>query len=237
VILRMRSLRLGEVEEFPFVEPPPARAIADGYQLLAELAAVDELNELTPVGRELARLPVDPRVGRMLLAAREQNCLHEVLIIASALSVQDPRERPLAAQEAADAAHRKWASERSDFVAFVKLWNFVHERIEHKKSNRKLTDELHASFLSARRVREWRDVHAQLATLVAELGWKPNAPLDLSQAPAFEAVHLALLTGCSATSARGCSTPTSASRRTPARAASSSSSGPARRWRRRPAAG
>jgi ATP-dependent helicase HrpA len=195
VILRMRSLHLGEVAEFPFVEPPPARAIADGYQLLAELNAVDDLNELTPVGRELARLPVDPRVGRMLLAARERHCLHEVLVIASALSVQDPRERPLSAQEAADAAHRKWASERSDFLTFLRLWNFVHERIEHKKSNRKLTDELHENFLSARRVREWRDVHTQLVTVVAELGWKANAPLDLAQAPAFEAVHLALLSG------------------------------------------
>jgi len=195
VILRMKSLHLGEPGEFPFVEPPPGRAIADGYQLLAELNAVDEYNELTPVGRELARLPVDPRVGRMLLAARERHCLHEVLVIAAALSVQDPRERPLAAQEAADAAHRKWASDRSDFLAFLKLWSFVHDRIEHKKSNRKLTDELHGNFLSARRVREWRDVHSQLTTLVAELGWKPNAPLDLAQAPAFEAVHLALLAG------------------------------------------
>jgi ATP-dependent helicase HrpA len=195
VILRMRSLHLGDVAQFPFVEPPPARAIADGYQLLAELNAVDEFNDLTPVGRELARLPVDPRVGRMLLAARQQHCLHEVLVIAAALSVQDPRERPLSAQEAADAAHRKFADERSDFLTFLRLWNFVHERIEHKKSNRKLTDELHGNFLSARRVREWRDVHSQLATLVAELGWKPNAPLDLAQAPAFEAVHLALLTG------------------------------------------
>ena len=195
VILRMKSLHLGEVAEFPFVEPPPARAIADGYQLLAELNAVDDYNDLTPVGRELAKLPVDPRVGRMLLAARERDCLHEVLIIASALSVQDPRERPLAAQEAADAAHRKFIDVRSDFLGFVRLWQFIGERIEHRKSNRKFTDELHANFLSARRVREWRDVHSQLVTLVAELGWKANAPLDLAQAPAFEAVHLALLAG------------------------------------------
>jgi ATP-dependent helicase HrpA len=195
VILRMKSLHLGEPADFPFVEPPPARAIADGYQLLAELNAVDDDNELTPIGRELAKLPVDPRVGRMLLAARDRNCLREVLVIAAGLSIQDPRERPLAAQEAADAAHRKFVDERSDFLALLKLWNFVDERIEHRKSNRKLTDELHASFLSARRVREWRDVHSQLVTLVAELGWKPNAPLDLAQAPAFEAVHLALLTG------------------------------------------
>ena len=104
---------------FPFVEPPPARAIADGYQLLAELNAVDERNELTPIGRELAKLPVDPRVGRMLLAARDRGCLHEVLIIAAALSVQDPRERPLEAQEAADDAHRRFADERSDFLSFI----------------------------------------------------------------------------------------------------------------------
>jgi ATP-dependent helicase HrpA len=195
VILRMKALHLGEVGDFPFVEPPPARAIADGYQLLAELNAVDDCNELTPVGQQLAKLPVDPRVGRMLLAARERNCLHEVLVIASALSVQDPRERPLSAQEAADAAHRKFADERSDFLALLRLWNFVHERIGHKKSNRKLTEELHRSFLSARRIREWREVHGQLALLAAELGWKPNAPLDMAQAPSFEAVHLALLAG------------------------------------------
>jgi len=195
VILRMKSLHLGEPADFPFVEPPPARAIADGYQLLAELAAVDDDNELTSIGRELAKLPVDPRVGRMLLAARDRNCLSEVLVIAAGLSIQDPRERPLAAQEAADNAHRKFADERSDFLSFLKLWTFVNDRLEHKKSNRKLTDELHASFLSARRVREWRDVHSQLVTQVAELGWKPNAPLDLAQAPAFEAVHLALLAG------------------------------------------
>jgi len=195
VILRMKSLHLGEPGDFPFVESPPARAIADGYQLLAELNAVDECNELTPIGEQLAKLPVDPRVGRMLLAARQRHCLHEVLVIAAALSVQDPRERPLSAQEAADNAHRKFADERSDFLSFLKLWNFVHEKIEHKKSNRKLTDELHGNFLSARRIREWRDVHGQLAALVGELGWKVNAPLDLAQTPAFEAVHFSLLTG------------------------------------------
>ncbi|MCK6429504.1 MAG: ATP-dependent RNA helicase HrpA, partial [Burkholderiaceae bacterium] len=125
VILRMKSLGLGDVRAFPFVEPPPARAIADGYDLLAELNAVDGDNELTAVGRELARLPVDPRIGRMLLAARDNHALTEVLIIAAALSVQDPRERPLEAQQAADHAHRKFADEKSDFLSFVKLWNFV----------------------------------------------------------------------------------------------------------------
>src|SRR5512134_3811696 len=190
VILRMKSLGLGEVARFPFVEPPPGRAIADGYQLLAELNAVDERNELTATGDELARLPLDPRVGRMLLAARDQHCLHEVMIIAAALSVQDPRERPQDAQDAADNTHRKFADDRSDFLSLLKLWSFVQERIDHKKSNRKLTEDLRSHFISPRRVREWIDVHAQLAAITGEHGWRING------APAtFEQVHLALLAG------------------------------------------
>jgi ATP-dependent helicase HrpA len=190
VILRMKSLGLGDVRAFPFIDPPPARAIADGYDLLAELNAVDAANALTPIGKALARLPVDPRIGRMLLAACDQHALTEVLIIAAALSVQDPRERPLAAQAAADQAHRRFADDKSDFLAFVKLWNFVAERFAHKKSNRKLTDELKASFLSPRRVREWKEVHSQLAAIAGEMGWRPNTT------PAtFEQVHLALLAG------------------------------------------
>ncbi len=190
VILRMKSLGLGEVADFPFVEPPTGRAVADGVQLLAELNAIDERNALTPTGRELARLPLDPRVGRMMLAAREQNCLAEMLVIAAALSVQDPRERPLEAQEAADQAHRRFVDERSDFLALVKLWAFVQERIGHKKSNRKLTEDLRSQYLSPRRVREWIDVHGQLAALAGEQNWRPNAT------PAtFEQVHLALLAG------------------------------------------
>ncbi len=190
VILRMKSLGLGDVRAFPFVEPPPGRAIADGYDLLAELGAVDDDNELTEVGRDLARLPLDPRVGRMLLAAREQHALAEVLIIAAALSVQDPRQRPVEQQQAADQAHRHFAADGSDFLSFVKLWHFVHEKIEHKKSSRKLTAELHGHFISPRRVREWKDVHAQLAQQVAQLGWRVNT------SPAtFEQVHRSLLAG------------------------------------------
>jgi ATP-dependent helicase HrpA len=190
VILRMKSLGLGEVAEFPFVEPPTGRAIADGTQLLTELNALDDSNELTAIGRELAQLPLDPRVARMLLAARDQACLQELLVIAAALSVQDPRERPLEAQEAADQAHRRHADERSDFLTLLKLWSFVQERVEHKKSNRRLTEELRAHFLSPRRVREWIDVHSQLMALAREHGWHLNA------APAtFEQVHCALLAG------------------------------------------
>ncbi len=190
VILRMKSLGLGDVAEFPFVEPPSSRAIADGYQLLAELNAVDERNELTAIGQELAKLPLDPRVGRMLLAAREQHCLRELLVIASALSVQDPRERPLEAQDAADSAHRRFVDDKSDFLSLIKLWAFVQDKLGHKKSNRKLTEELKRQFLSPRRVREWIDVHVQLSTIVGEHGWRINP-----SAATFEQIHVALLAG------------------------------------------
>ncbi|MEO8599387.1 MAG: ATP-dependent RNA helicase HrpA, partial [bacterium] len=134
VILRMKSLHLADVETFPFIEPPPGRAIADGYQLLQELGAVDDSNALTPLGNKLAKLPLDPRVGRMILAALENVCLTEVLIIASALSVQDPRDRPMEAQAAADAAHKKFADEKSEFQSYLKIWKWFEEAIEHKKT-------------------------------------------------------------------------------------------------------
>ena len=190
VILRMKSLHLTEIESFPFIEPPPGRAIADGYQLLAELGAVDEDNALTPLGRELARLPLDPRVGRMILAARDQQALAEVLVIASALSVQDPRERPADAQEQADEAHRRFADERSEFLLWLRIWKWFGEAVAHKKSNRQLIDACRAQFLSHLRLREWRDVHSQLLTVVREHGWRLNE----SEAT-FEQIHLALLTG------------------------------------------
>ncbi|SDH00388.1 ATP-dependent RNA helicase HrpA [Paraburkholderia phenazinium] len=190
VILRMKSLHLTAIETFPFIEPPPGRAIADGYQLLNELGAVDDDNELTPLGRELARLPLDPRVGRMILAARDQQALREVLIIASALSVQDPRDRPIEAQEQADQAHRRFADERSEFLQWLKIWNWFEEAIAHKKSNRQLHDECRANFLSQLRLREWRDVHSQLLTVVREHGWRLN-----DAEATFEQIHLALLTG------------------------------------------
>ncbi|CAN0622223.1 ATP-dependent RNA helicase HrpA [Burkholderia multivorans] len=190
VILRMKSLHLTAIESFPFLEPPPGRAIADGYQLLNELGAVDDDNALTPLGRELARLPLDPRVGRMILAARDQQALREVLVIASALSVQDPRDRPLEAQEQADQAHRRFADERSEFLQWLKIWAWFEEAVAHKKSNRQLIDACRANFLSHLRLREWRDVHSQLLTVVREHGWR------LNEADAtVEQIHLALLTG------------------------------------------
>ncbi|HCY64533.1 MAG TPA: ATP-dependent RNA helicase HrpA [Oxalobacteraceae bacterium] len=190
VILRMKSLHLADVETFPFIEPPLGRAIADGYQLLQELGAVDDDNQLTATGRQLAKLPLDPRIGRMILAAREQVCLSEVLVIAAALSVQDPRERPLEAQQAADQAHKKFADDKSEFLSYVKLWKWFEEAIEHKKTNRQLADNCRANFLSQLRLREWRDVHSQLLTLVREQGWR------LNELPAtYEQLHTALLTG------------------------------------------
>ncbi|MDC8759233.1 ATP-dependent RNA helicase HrpA [Janthinobacterium fluminis] len=190
VILRMKSLHLTDVETFPFIEPPLARAIADGYQLLQELGAVDEVNRLTPLGNKLAKLPLDPRVGRMILAALDNVCLTEVLVIASALSVQDPRDRPLEHQQAADEAHKKFADEKSEFLSYLKIWTWFEGAIEHKKTNRQLQDNCRANFLSQLRLREWRDVHSQLLTIVKEQGWR------LNEAPAtYENLHTALLTG------------------------------------------
>ena len=190
VILRMKSLRLADVETFPFIEPPLGRAIADGYQLLQELGAVDDGNQLTALGRQLAKLPLDPRVGRMIVAARDNACLTEVLIIAAALSVQDPRDRPMEAQAAADNAHKKFADEKSEFHSYLKIWKWFEDAVEHKKSNKQLQDNCRANFLSQLRLREWRDVHSQLLTIVREQGWR------LNEAPAtHEQLHTALLTG------------------------------------------
>ena len=190
VILRMKSLHLADVETFPFIEPPPGRAIADGYQLLQELGAVDDDNRLTPTGRQLAKLPLDPRVGRMILAALDNVCLTEMLIIAAAVSVQDPRDRPLEAQAAADLAHKKFADDKSEFLSYLKIWAWFEDAIAHKKSNKLLQENCRANFLSQLRLREWRDVHSQLLTIVREQGWR------LNEAPAtYDNLHTALLTG------------------------------------------
>lgn len=190
VILRMKSLGLGAVESFPFIDPPHSRFIADGYSLLHELNALDEKNELTETGKRIARLPLDPRMARMIMAAERNGSLAEMLMIASFLSVQDPRERPQERAGSADEKHKLFADERSDFLGVVKLWNWFDEQIKHKKSNRQLRDLLADHFLSSRRMREWRDVHGQLATQCAELG------LRLNEKPAgYDLLHQALLTG------------------------------------------
>ncbi|MBC7215397.1 MAG: ATP-dependent RNA helicase HrpA [Burkholderiaceae bacterium] len=249
VILRMASLRLGDVAQFPFLDAPSGRAIADGYQLLSELGAVDEAGALTPMGEQLARLPLDPRVGRMILEARERQALDEVLVIAAALSVQDVRDRPLAAQQQADQAHAKFDDDKSEFSSYLKLWRWIHEarggslptlpsaraqakqqaaaarqgrgahaalpvtqrtlaaapalasapfpapaeatpHPTHKLSHRQYEALLRQNFVNVRRLREWRDIHSQLLTVVTEHGWHLN-----TQPASYEQVHCALLSG------------------------------------------
>jgi ATP-dependent helicase HrpA len=189
VILQMKLLGFGAIEGFPFIDPPDARLISDGYRTLEELAALDAKGELTPLGRQLARLPVDPRVGRMLLAAAEHHCLREVLIIAAVLSVQDPRERPLDKQQAADEIHATFHHENSDFLGLLNLWNFLEkERAELSKSKfRKLCQQ---HFLSWNRVQEWLDIHTQLRAQLHEMGLRENATPG-----SFEEIHRALLAG------------------------------------------
>ncbi|MEG1202476.1 MAG: ATP-dependent RNA helicase HrpA, partial [Comamonas sp.] len=250
VILRMKSLGLGDVVNFPFLEAPSGRAIADGYQLLAELGAVDERGNLLHMGKELSRLPLDPRVGRMILEARSRRALAEVLIIASALSVQDVRDRPMEAQQQADQAHAKFDDDKSEFTGYLRLWKWlsdarggkvvaksraemaaqskpaakpssrsqaflpvsqrasgaqvegtVEERLAlfnpaeteeatHKISNRQWEQLLRQNFINIRRVREWRDIHSQLLTVVKEQKWLMN-----NDAAGYEAVHLSMLSG------------------------------------------
>jgi ATP-dependent helicase HrpA len=168
VILPMKAPRIGDVQQFPFIDPPDYRAIRDGYQTLHELGAIDEHNELTPLGWKLAKLPIDPRIGRMVLQAREEDCLREVLIIAAALSVQDPRERPLDRQELADAAHAQWRDDSSDFLGYLKLWDWYHQQALAVSGSR-LRRLCQQNFLSFVRMREWLDIHHQLLELINEI--------------------------------------------------------------------
>ncbi|MEY3550140.1 MAG: ATP-dependent helicase HrpB [Pseudomonadota bacterium] len=195
VILRMMSLRLGEVAEFPFLEAPRPKAIADGFQLLNEIGAVTDDHTLTEVGKSLAKLPLDPRVARMILAAREQQALREVLIIASALSVQDVRDRPLQAQTQADQAHAKFKDEKSEFSGYLRLWEWLEASRggsgeTARLSNRQHENLLRQNFINIRRWREWRDVHSQLLSVVTEQRWAIN-----DKPASYEQLHVALLSG------------------------------------------
>jgi ATP-dependent helicase HrpA len=190
VILRMKSLGLGDVVGFPFIDPPSTRLVSDGYLLLAELHALDEAGQLTEIGKKLGQLPLDPRIARMLLAADKLRCVNEVLIIASALSVQDPRDRPMERAQAADEKHKLFSDERSDFMGWLKLWQWYEEQVKHKKTNRQLQTLIQDHFLSTRRMREWRDIYSQLHSQVSEMGLKEN-----TAAANYDAIHQALLTG------------------------------------------
>ena len=195
VILRMKALKLGAVEDFPFIDAPGSRLIGDGYALLAELGAVtdDDERKLTPTGIELAKLPLDPRIGRMILAARDRGALAELLVIAAALSVQDPRERPQDSPGAADQAHARFRGgeqdEKSEFLWYWHLWKAWDEVQRHETSSKQKAW-CKKNFLNYMRMREWRDVFSQLHTLCAEHGWKEN-----TQPANYEAIHKALLAG------------------------------------------
>jgi ATP-dependent helicase HrpA len=190
VILRMGALRLGDVEQFPFIEAPSSRLISDGYLQLQELGAVDANRQITDIGLQLARLPLDPRIGRMILAAKKEACLQEVLIIASVLSMQDPRERPMDKREAAANAHAKFDGEGSDFMSFLKIWDWFEHAFKNKQSNKDLLNQCHANFLSFLRLKEWRELYLQLKEITEEMEFKLN-----TKAANYEQIHKALLAG------------------------------------------
>ncbi len=200
VILQMLALKLGDIEQFPFVEPPSSKMINDGFTLLAELGAVDSQRRLTEIGKQLAQLPIDPRLGRMILAAKEEQCLLEMLVITSALSIQDPRERPRDKQDLASFKQAIFNDENSDFLSFLKIWSFYQQQAQHL-SNNKLRNLCHEYFLAYLRMKEWADIHHQLITLIKEIGWKveehSTLHLKLWENGEFNypAIHRALLTG------------------------------------------
>ena len=189
VILRMLQLKLGDVNDFPFINPPDKRLVNDGYKLLEELGAVDKQGQLTAPGRRMAALPIDPRFSRMLLAAGETGCLAELLVITSALSVQDPRERPAEKQQAADEQHRRFRDQRSDFMAWLNLWNYYEDQRQSLSQNqlRKLCKKEYLAFM---KMREWRDIHFQLTLACRQAGLRQNRT-----EASFESIHRALLCG------------------------------------------
>ena len=205
VILRMKAFGLGDIEEFPFLNAPPTKGIRAGYALLHELGAIDDAGVLTELGRELAHLPVDPTVGRMILQARTEKSLREVLIIAAALSIPDPRERPLDQQQKADTAHKRFTHADSDFLTLLAIWEDYHDEFEAMTLG-KLRKFCTTHFLSFMRMREWRDVHGQLEDTLRERdgfkatsiydGLKRDQELKLTLGtPAYAAIHRCILTG------------------------------------------
>ncbi|MDQ6969203.1 MAG: ATP-dependent RNA helicase HrpA [Mariprofundus sp.] len=194
VILQMLSLDLGRIEDFTFMDAPEKRAIGDGYRLLEELQAIEaggvgQPRKLTAIGKSMVRLPLDPRLARMLIQADKERALHEVLIIVAALSVQDPRLRPAESQPQADAKHRLFVDDTSDFLSWLKLWNWYHEQVAQlSRAQLKKTCQQH--YLAFMRLREWHDLHQQLLAVVGELQMKPN-----QQAADADSVHRSLLSG------------------------------------------
>ncbi|MEH3137476.1 MAG: ATP-dependent RNA helicase HrpA [Mycolicibacterium neoaurum] len=189
VILQMSALKLGDVQDFPFLDPPDARSIRDGVQLLQELGAFDSSGALTEVGKRLARLPLDPRIGRMILAAHDENCVREVLVIAAALSIPDPRERPADREEAARQKHARFADEQSDFVSYLNLWRYLREQRKERSGSafRRMCRE---EFLHYLRIREWQDLAGQLRSIAGDLGIR-----EVSEDADPTRIHAALTAG------------------------------------------
>ena len=189
VILQMKVLGFGNIERFPFVDAPDSRLIKDGYRILEEIGAVDGTRKVTRLGRKLARLPLDPRISRMLLEAAHTTCLSEVLVIAAALSVQDPRDRPVDKRQEADEAHALFRDEESDFMGFLKLWDYLEEKRRHL-TRRKFQRLCRQHFLSSTRVQEWHDIHRQIRAQMHDMGYRDNKePGD------YELIHRAILSG------------------------------------------
>ncbi|MEO2036097.1 MAG: ATP-dependent RNA helicase HrpA, partial [Planctomycetaceae bacterium] len=189
VILQLRSFGLGDIEDFPFLDHPKPTAITSGYKTLFELAALDEDRRITPLGRQLSRLPVDPRIGRMIYAAHHENCLTEVLIIAAALEVRDPRDRPHDRRQAADQAHIAFQHADSDFLTYLKLWDFYQNQ-KRQLSRTRLRKMCQANFLSHTRLREWANVHRQLIETARSMAWTMGPRRDDS-----DSIHRSLLAG------------------------------------------
>lgn len=197
VILQMTALGLGDIQAFPFVEAPDKRNIQDGVRLLEELGALavsskkdeDSKKRLTPLGRQIARLPIDPRLARMVIEASRIGCLKEVMVIVSALSIQDPRERPSEKQQAADEQHRRFNDKESDFITFVNLWDYIQEQ-QKELSGNQFRKQCKKEYLNYLRVREWQDVYFQVHQAMREMDTKLN-----SQAGSYQSIHSALLVG------------------------------------------
>lgn len=189
VILQAKVLELGSLHDFPFLDPPRPEALTDGEKSLFEIGAIDEQGNLTPTGRQLGKLPIDPRIGRMILEAAQQGCLDAILIIAAAIEVPDPRVRPVDLAQAADQAHRQFQDKRSDFMSYLKVWQFFHEEKE-KKSKTQFRKFLHANFISPERMQQWLDVHRQLRQVVREL----KLPLTVAETN-YANIHRSLLAG------------------------------------------
>lgn len=191
VILRMISLNLGEIETFPFIDPPRPQAIQGGFTLLTELGALDEDKRLTPLGRSMARLPIAPTVARMVLQAQKEQALKEVLVIASAISIQDPRVRPLGQEQAADQEHKRFVDKKSDFLSLMNIWNAYHGTMERLKTQSQMRKFCAQHFLSFSRMREWRDIYTQIRHTLREIGGFRFNQDDAD----FDSIHRSIVSG------------------------------------------